>query len=176
MMRLDTIINLEGMSFKAKVNAAIDAAPLNEEQAAQWLSDLVFAEQTKGLLGDAALTVLDYHESTDWLTTLFVAAISVVLQKREPAASALESFFLAAWFDSPSTRALSEWYDFALAGGDRIAILQRSQAYVTPIITAGATSEQSRELLRTALMRHVLTMAERYPKLLVDEGLFAQLT
>lgn len=175
MTHLDTIIALQNMPFKEKVNAAIDAAPINEEQAALWLDDMVFAEQTKGVLGEAAFAILEYDETKDWLRTLFVTAITVVLQKREKPALDIEGFFLEAWLDSSSTRALSEWFDLSMQADSRIAILQNCQNLLAPIIASSAATKESRDLLRMALMRHVLRMAETYPTLLVDAGLFAQL-
>ncbi|MBX9948697.1 MAG: hypothetical protein K2Y39_06025 [Candidatus Obscuribacterales bacterium] len=175
MTHLETIIALQNMPFKEKVEAAIKAAPINEEQAAEWLADLVFAEQTKGLLGEAAFAILEYDETKDWLRTLFVTAISVVLHRREKTALDIEGFFLEAWLNSPSTRALSDWFALSMQAGNRIAILQNCQLYLAPIIAAGAASAESRTLLRMALMRHVLLMAETHPLLLVEAGLFAKL-
>ncbi len=163
MNRLYKILDLQGKPFAKQVEAAFVADPYNEEDAAQILANLVFAAQTKGALGEAAMAVFDYDGAKDWLQTLFVAAISHASNQYAEAGFSIERFFFEAWIESGRTRALT----------DLIATLPAHQ--VATLFSADASNEEVLTLYRLAVTRHIVAMTEQYPHLLPEEGLFAQL-
>ncbi len=163
MTRLDRIINLQNSTFAKQIEAAFLCDPRNEEEATQILFDLVFAAQTKSALGEAAMATFDYDSAKDWLQTLFVAAISHASDQYAEAGWSIERFFFEAWIDSGRTQALT----------NLIATLSPEQ--VATIFSADTSNEELFTLYRLALHRHILVITQRYPELLPDKGIFAQL-
>ncbi len=179
MTRLNQIIDLQRSSFAEKVNAVFAINPINEEQAAQLLLDLVFAEQTHGATGEAAFAVLDYDSAKDWLQTLFVTAISICAPEHGAKGLAIEKYFFDAWIDSGRTRALSDMITTEAAQEDSCcggSLSCNGRAHqISSLFSADTTSAEVLDLYRLALTRHVLVMTERYPDLLVEKGIFASL-
>lgn len=163
MNRLDKILDLQGKPFAEQVQAAFVADPYNEEDAAQILANLVFAAQTKGVLGEAAMAVFDYDGAKDWLQTLFVAAISHASHQYAEAGHLIERYFFEAWIESGRTRALT----------DLLATLPAHQ--VAKLFSADTSNEEVLTLYRLAVTRYIVAKTEQYPHLLPEEGLFAQL-
>ena len=175
MTRLKDLISLQGSSFRQKIEAALNANPLNDEEASAMLSDLVFAELTNGIIGDAALAVLDYEDAKDWIQSLFVTGISIVAQARGGRALDIEAHFFDAWLDSGRSRALAEFINDSVKVMYQTGDQTLCQTNVLPLFAAATADEEVRIRYRIALTRHVVVMSEKYPKLLVDMGLFANL-
>lgn len=180
MTRLNQIIDLQRSSFAEKVNAVFTANPVNEEQAAQLLIDLVFAEQTHGTIGEAAFAVLDYDSAKDWLQTLFVTAISICAPEHGARGLAIEVNFFDAWIDSGRTRALSDMMAAKVEEEDDSCFgcscsCSARAHQVSALFSADTTNAQVLDLYRLALSRHVLVMTEKHADLLVEKGIFASL-
>lgn len=179
MTRLSQIVDLQKSSFSAKVAAVFVANPLNEEQAGQLLSDLVFAEQTHGEIGEAAFRVFEYEPAKDWLQTLFVTAISLCAPQHGERGMAIEKHVFDAWIDTGRTRALADMITAEAENTTCCATAcncRRKQNAVAKLFSADTTKEEILTLYRLAVARHVLVMRETYPDLLVDEGTFASLS
>ncbi len=180
MTRLNQIVNLQKSTFAEKIAAVFVANPINEEQAGQLLSDLVFAEQTHGAIGEATFTVFDYEPGKDWLQTLIVTAVSLRAPQHGAQGLAIEKHFLDAWIETGRTRALSDMIaaeaeseSGSCCGGT--CLCRRKQSNVAKLFSADTTSSEIVTIYRLALARHVLVMTERYPDLLVEKGIFASL-